>query len=58
MAVIRNSINDVYIRYLNKEKVKEEAARIEVIIPKSNRDIKYVKKSEINKKNDLFEDMW
>ena len=41
-----------------KKGIKEEAARIEVIIPKSNRDIKYVKKSEINKKNDLFEDMW
>lgn len=58
VAVIRNSINDVYIRYLNKEKVKEEAARIEVVIQKPNRDIKYVKKSEIDKKNDLFEDMW
>lgn len=58
MAVIKNSINDVYIRCLNKEKVKEEALRIEAVIPKPSKDIKYIRKSETNKKNDLFEDMW
>ena len=57
-AIIRNSINDVYIRHINKEKARKEILSRKEVVVKPSRNVEYIKKSEINKNNDIFNDMW
>ena len=57
-AIIRNSINDVYIRHINKEKARKEILSRKEVVVKPIRNVEYIKKSEVGKRNDMFNDMW
>ncbi len=58
MAIIKNSINDVYIRYMEREKRDAMISKQKEIEFKSSNKVEYIKKSEVNNKNDLFNDIW
>lgn len=57
MAIIKNSINDVYLRVLAKNKRDEMVKNQSNTAVQSVKKVEYVKKSEINK-GSLFDDIW
>ena len=57
MAIIKNSINDVYLRVLAKNKRDEMVKNQSNTVVQSVKKVEYVKKSEINK-GSLFDDIW
>lgn len=58
MAIIKNSINDVYLRVLEKER-REQMIKDQVeVTVKPSKKVEYIKKSEINNKSSLFDDIW
>jgi hypothetical protein len=60
MAIVRNNINDVYYRVLQKEKNDKliESKSKEIKQPVTTNNVTYVKKSEIKDKGSLFDDIW
>ena len=59
MAIINNSINDVYMRYLSKNKKESMIEKqIEPTVERPSTKVEYIRKSEINKKGSLFDDIW
>lgn len=58
MAIIKNSINDVYMRILAKEKKEERIRNIVEVSVRPTKNVEYIKKSQIKDKGSLFDDVW